>query len=141
MGDSKQFKYRIVKCEEIKYKTDIAASMAIDSDKLSFGFGFKIKKVDENKASVLIVVSYEYGSSELLRHESSTTFEFENMAEVIEFSDGSKVGFHVDILPVLFGLAYSSARGMLAIRTAGTALENYPIPIVDPTEVVNGARL
>lgn len=40
----------------------------------------------------------------------------------------------VQIMPTLIGIAFSGMRGMVAIRTAGTPLEQYPLPIINPKE-------
>ena len=40
----------------------------------------------------------------------------------------------VQIMPTLIGIAFSGMRGMVAIRTAGTPLEQYPLPLIKPKE-------
>lgn len=66
---------------------------------------------------------------------SETTFEITPFDSAFDVPAAGKIVDHIGILPTLFGLAYSSTRGMMAIRTAGTSLVNYPLPIIDAVDM------
>lgn len=135
-----KFEFRIVKCEELKFKMDISSSVPIEKKKLVFNFGFRVIPVEGNKVSIAIAVRFLMGDAEIMYHESSSTYEFRNISDVMAFSENGKVNDKVNILPTLFSIAYSNARGMIAVRTAGGPLCDYPIPIVNPTEILNKAK-
>lgn len=140
MEPAKGIQFRIVKCEELSFETKLSTLINIDSESLSFKFGFKIERVGSEALSIVISAMYYSGEARVLRHESSTTFEISNIEDAFDFSDEGRVDDKVGLMPTLFSISYSTMRGMLAIRTAGTVLDSFPAPIVNPTEVLKNAK-
>ena len=111
--------------------------MKVDLNTVSFRFGFRIVPSGEDKVSFIISALYFLGKDQILKQESSSTFEISNFDSALDFSVNGKVDDKVGIVPTLFSISYSTMRGMLAIRTAGTVLESFPAPIVNPTEITH----
>lgn len=136
MEQQYELKFRLVKCEELSYKTNIDSSLDINSDNLSFNYGFKLIHVGENRVSFHIAVLYRVGYDDILKQESAITYDFEHLDDAISFTSDDRFVDKVGIVPTLFSIAYSTVRGMLAIRTAGSRLENFPAPIINPSAVI-----
>ena len=139
MGERKEFKFRVVKCEELSYKAKLDSSVELLSDKLSFNYGFKFHQGGDNYVVFQIAMIYRFEDENLLEQECAVTYEFLNMDNALVFSENGQVQDLAGIVPTLFSISYSTARGMLAMRTAGTPLENFPAPIVNPEETVKKA--
>ncbi|MCQ2180368.1 MAG: hypothetical protein MJY91_09760 [Bacteroidales bacterium] len=137
MDTANEIQFRIVKCEELSFETKLSASMKVDLNTVSFRFGFRIVPSGEDKVSFIISALYFLGKDQILKQESSSTFEISNFDSALDFSVNGKVDDKVGIVPTLFSISYSTMRGMLAIRTAGTVLESFPAPIVNPTEITH----
>lgn len=62
-------------------------------------------------------------------------FTFDNYDELIQLSDGDLKEVKVDSMAMLhlFAMAYSTARGMILVKTRGTSLEGTILPIIDPS--------
>ena len=83
-------------------------------------------------------VDYFIDKKPVFSHGSEHIFKFLDRSVAFDFmEDGyrDKVG----IMPLLLGLAYNTARGMIAMRAVGTALVSFPIPIINPTEALKRA--
>ena len=111
---------------------------AVSPDVLQFGYGFRIVPVDDDKVSITIKADYLIDKKPVFSHSSEHIFKFMDRSVAFDFmEDGyrDKVG----IMPLLLGLAYNTARGMIAMRAVGTALVSFPIPIINPTEALKRA--
>lgn len=129
--------YAYERCTELNF--DMKAPLdAVSPDVLQFGYGFRIVPVDDDKVSITINVDYFIDKKPVFSHGSEHIFKFLDRSVAFDFiEDGyrDKVG----MMPLLLGLAYNTARGMIAMRAVGTALVSFPIPIINPTEALKRA--
>lgn len=99
---------------------------------------FAGKDADSNVVTLMLGVVYSYMKGmmlhRLLRYSIAVDFE---LSDAGAFSIGDT---GMDIPPRLMTLMYSSAigamRGMLALRTAGTFLKDYPLPLINISALV-----
>jgi hypothetical protein len=75
----------------------------------------------------------------ILFHESEYWFNIPNLEEAV-FIKGDNVQDKVGVLPTLLGICFSTARGMITVRTSGTILDDFPLPIINPTEVLGSMK-
>lgn len=68
------------------------------------------------------------------------TFLIDNFNELIQGGDTEEDSYQIDslLLRHLLAMAYSTARGMILVKTTGTILENAILPIIDPQELMEG---
>lgn len=129
--------YAYERCTELNF--DMKAPLdAVSPDVLQFGYGFRIVPVDDDKVSITIKADYLIDKKPVFSHSSEHIFKFMDRSVAFDFmEDGyrDKVG----MMPLLLGLAYNTARGMIAMRAVGTALVSFPIPIINPTEALKRA--
>lgn len=128
--------YRILSCKELSFEKRLLPSGKLSAADVSFKFGCKFKP-EKNRLAIVIMASLMMAGEDAVKVESETTFEITPFDSAFDVSEGGKIVDHIGILPTLFGLAYSSTRGMMAVRTAGTPLENYPLPIIDAVDTTN----
>lgn len=129
--------YAYERCSELNFDLKVG-NEAVSPEKLRFGFGFRLHPENEDKVSLIINAEYFLDGKQVFSHSSEHVFKFKDRDEVFEFKEAEycdKVG----IMPILLGLAYSTSRGMMVIRAAGTALAGYPAPIINPTEFIANA--
>lgn len=67
------------------------------------------------------------------------TFEVLNMEELLAASKTAEPSLPPPLYLVLLGIAYSTARGLVMAKTAGTVLQGITLPIVDVRQLVEGS--
>lgn len=128
--------YRLVKCGERAFATKLVIGKVYPEKSVAFHFACKINPSEKNRLSFIITVNYTVEGHEVFKLESETVFELMPLEQAIELLPDGKIVDHVGIVPTLLGISYSSTRGMIAIRTAGTGLDSFPAPIVNTVDVV-----
>lgn len=85
-------------------------------------FEVDISKINENQvtlASATFTIKFD--------------FQIENLDTFLNYSeDKTSMTADAEIGIALMGIAYSTARGILLSRTAGTVLEGIILPVIDP---------
>ena len=135
MDTRKTIGYRIVSCQERSFDAKLRLAEKVSGTDVSFQYGCSISVVTANRLSITIISTILVKGKIGLKLESETIFEFSPFDAVFDISSNGRITDRIGIMPTLFGLSYSSTRGMVAIRTAGTYLESYPLPIVDANDV------
>ena len=135
MDTGKTIGYRIVSCKERSFEAKSLLAEKFSGTDVGFQYGCTINVVAANRLSITIISTIFVKGSLGLRLESETVFEFSPFDAAFEISSNGRITDRIGIMPTLFGLSYSSTRGMVAIRTAGTSLESFPLPIVDAIDV------
>ena len=135
METKKPVGYRLIKCKERSFEMKLVSGEKYSAKSVAFHFGCRIEPIGKNQLSFVINIIYTIDGQEAFKQETETVFELEPMEQAIECQPDGRIVDHVNIVPTLLGLSYSSTRGMIAIRTAGTGLEYYPAPIVDAAEI------
>ncbi len=74
----------------------------------------------------------------LLSHTVEAVFEIPSLAEYVTFNQTrDKVDLPPSVMSLMLSVAIGALRGMIAQKTAGTALENRPMPLINLTELVS----
>lgn len=97
---------------------------------------------DEREKTVTMVVGVSYLTvhrlmqERLLQYTVGAVFEFDNCdGHVSVGGDSCMLNTHTAVM--MLGVTIGSLRGMLALRTAGTFLKRYPLPIINISELVS----
>jgi len=64
------------------------------------------------------------------------TFAIGNLAELLVDPDQTNSLLHPQLVLLLTSVAYSTARGILWTRLAGTPLEGIPLPLINPAQLL-----
>ena len=137
MDAIKSVGYRIVSCRELSYMINSRPSEKLSGTDVSYQYGCSINVIEGNHISIKIMSNGFVKGEPVVKLESETVFEFKPFDAAFDISEEGRIVDRIGIMPTLFGLSYSSTRGMMAIRTAGTPLESFPLPIVDAIDVIN----
>ena len=135
MDTVKSVGYRIVSCKERSYDMKFRPTEKMSGTDVNYQYGCSFSLAAANRISVVIVSTVFVKGENVLKLESETIFEFSPFDSAFDTSVNGRIVDRIGIMPTLFGLSYSATRGMMAIRTAGTQLESFPLPIVDAVDV------
>lgn len=135
MDSNKTIGYRIVLCRERSAEVRINLGNTVSESAVRFKFGCYFHTIPAGRLSITIISELMVMEQTVVKVESETVFELSPFDGAFDISNTGKIVDKIGIMPTLFSLAYGSTRGMMAIRTAGTALANFPLPIVDAMEV------
>lgn len=72
---------------------------------------------------------------ELLNYAFETVFDIAGLETLVEL-DGDEVLLPRDLLVTVLNISIGAMRGAIAVRTAGTFLANYPLPLFDLRSIV-----
>ena len=136
MEAGKKFGFRLIRCKELSFESAPVSVKAIPADAVSFQYGFRIMPFEKKGVSLIVTGIILVDGVQVFKLASEFVFEITPMEGVIELMPDGRLQDHANIVPTLFGIAYSTLRGMLAVRTAGTPLEKYPLPIIDAYDAV-----
>lgn len=133
-----EIEIRLLKVQEIGFYMDSSLFGEIKASQLNdlhIFFGFKLKPDIKRDLLVLdVLVKYNLGGikgKKILEIESSNAFKIKNIKDLLKIKDDT-IEDTSGITPTLVGIAIGTIRGMLVTKTAGTPLDKYPIPIINP---------
>lgn len=129
---------RLLCVEEKKFKSDLDEDLAdsINDDNLKINIGYSLLPNRENNSIVVeIAAKYLFAEHELLFLIASLTFEFPEFDEIFDLKDG-KILEKITVIPTLINVAIGTLRGMVASKTNGTFLKNFPLPLIDPNSLL-----
>ncbi len=114
-----------------------------DSSKLNsllrFGIGFEFDIESENEKFVLntnIEYKIEGYEESYLEFSNSIAFKVINLKDALKEEDGKIVEIDDELIISLVAVCIGTSRGLLAANTKGLDWANYPLPILDPKQVV-----
>lgn len=108
-------------------------------DNLTFGLGFEFKiSKDEELFYMQSTISYLYkeNPSPLLSFSNEIIFKIENINEVVKEEKGEILEINDEFLVTLAGVCIGTTRGLLCAKTKGTDWANFPLPLLNPKDVV-----
>ncbi len=106
---------------------------------LSFGMGFQFH-IDKAKEFLKFQTNIHYlitGFDEpLIDFSNEITFHVLGLSSVINQTDEGTTEIKDDFIATLAGVCIGTSRGMLVVNTKGTEWSKFPLPILDPRQVV-----
>lgn len=94
------------------------------------------QSVNQNKSIIVeIAAKYLFAEQELLFLIASLTFEFPEFDEIFDLNDG-EIMEKITVIPTLMNIAIGTLRGIVATKTSGTFLRNFPLPLIDPNTLL-----
>ena len=128
---------RLVSVDEIRFMMSSGEMVDMSGpDDLQIGFMNQVQldEVDKDRISIAFRVRYELKKEPVLESVYRFVFEVKNLAGFVSFHEnGSFTIKH--LMPHLLSVAVGTMRGILVVKTAGTSLSNYPLPIIDANEL------
>ncbi|QZE14314.1 hypothetical protein K4L44_17670 [Halosquirtibacter laminarini] len=104
---------------------------------LGLGFSFNIDLKNEKFVfDTLVKYNVEHIEEPFLQLENKIVFNIKNLTGVIIVNQEDQMKMQDDFLITLTGVAIGTIRGMLAASTKGTQWAKFPLPILNPKEVI-----
>jgi len=145
----KEVKFRLLKIREISFSCNdflVEPDVQFNEENLIVKIGSQLKpNLEDDTFSVRLLAKYllkkESESIVLLSFETETIFKILHLADHIIFSK-TKNEFTTDnnLLLTFTSIAIGSLRGMLVVKTSGTPLNNFPLPLVNPTDILKNSQ-
>lgn len=106
----------------------------VRKDRINFGIQHLIEpKPDSNEVRIGFRINVEQGSKNPVQIAT-----IETNSEYLVKSDRENLftEFPEELLVTFFSIAYSSTRGALTAKAQGSVIEDVPLPLIDPVEIV-----
>ena len=102
-----------------------------------FGFMFNINLENEefgfNTSIQYLIIDFENPVIEL---EVGMIFDIKNLAKVVQYDNEGQYQINDEFLATLTGICIGTVRGILAANTKGNPLAKFPLPIINPKELI-----
>lgn len=140
--NNKEIKVRIVEINEISYKQTqppIPFEKMVFGENLIFGLGFNFDVSIENeifKHKTLISFIIEGFDEPIIELETELVFHVINLQSVVESKKDKEMDIDDNFLSTITGVSLGTSRGILAKNTKGTPLAKFPLPILNPSEIL-----
>jgi hypothetical protein len=106
---------------------------------LSFGMAFEFG-IDQDNEMFIFQTNINYiitGIEEpLIEFSNEIKFHVQGLSSVINESEEGTAEIKDDFIATIAGVCIGTSRGMLAVNTKGTEWAKYPLPILNPQQVV-----
>jgi len=143
----KKTSFEILKIKELSYNYKTLETKDIESfnkENLYIGFKLAFEKATGNIFIVRITATYEYKKDdsiniEVLSIECEFRFEIGDLSEVLILHD-TDFELPSSIMETMVGISVSTIRGMIAVKTAGTFLSDFPLPLIDATKILDRVK-
>jgi hypothetical protein len=143
MAKTKEAQVKLLKVKELSFScTDIVNDLdynIIEKDlRIEIGFNFQIKK-DVNEFIIGTLILYLFKKDEILKYENQTTFSVLNIDQVVT-TDNDKINIKDEFLISLLSVVIGTTRGMMIKNTMGKKINEFPLPILNPKELLNNIK-
>jgi hypothetical protein len=143
MAKAKEVQVKLLKVKELSFScTDIVNDLdksIIEKDlHIEIGFNFHIKK-DVNEFIIGTLILYLFKKDEILKYENQTFFSVLNIDQVVT-SDNDKINIKDEFLLSLLGVVIGTTRGMMIKNTMGKKINEFPLPILNPKELLDNIK-
>ena len=106
-----------------------------NSEAIQLGFSNQIQPdVENNKMTLIFGTKYELEGEVILESVYRFEFEVKDLARFINTDDNNNITIS-HIMPHLISVAIGTMRGILVVKTAGTNLSKFPLPMINPNQL------
>lgn len=127
---------RLISVSEMKFSMDQSIISNIDNpDMIQLGFQNTVfPDIQTNTIAINFGVQYSYNGKVALESIYKFFFYVENLNSYVEVQDNGT--FIVkNIMPHMLSVAAGTMRGILVVKTIGTELSKYPLPMINIMEL------
>lgn len=134
----------LAKIQEVSYQlnTDYDYT-SLTGQNISFGIKYETK-VDKEKEIVRIITTAIYQSSEsketLVEYAIMIEFNVKGISELISNNTNGVEVINRDFMLNLLNISIGTLRGAFFLKTKGSALEQFPIPLIPSTILIDEAK-
>ena len=143
MDENSNILIRIREINEISFtlrQISLPVEEIIFGENLSFGLGFDFKvNVEKNELDFKSSLKYIIKGIEnpVVELETEIAFEIKDMLKVVQTNEEGQLQINDEFLVTLAGISIGTTRGMLAANTKGSQMAKFPMPILNPKEILD----
>lgn len=128
-----KIEFRLISISEVRSMIATADKFSAISSgsEVQITFGNQVyPEVKDNRISLVFSTKYVFKDSVLLDVAYRFTFGVKNLDKfvILNFDGTATIN---TIMPILLNVALGAMRGIVAVKSAGTVLEKYPVPVID----------
>jgi len=142
MEEIKDIQISIDEIKEISFFVN-QAPVPIDQieigEDLSIGIGFEFDvnlEINKFKFYTTVNFSVQEHPEPLVGIETEIIFDIPNLSAVVKIEKNEQLQIEDKFLATLAGVCIGTTRGMLAANLKGSAMAKFPLPILNPTEII-----
>ena len=136
-AENVNIRMRLVSVDEIRFMMSSGEVVDMSGpEDLQVGFMNRVQldEMDKDRMAIAFGIRYEFKKEVVLESVYRFVFEVKNLSDfVILHEDGTFTVKH--LMPHLLSVAVGTMRGILVVRTAGSDLSRYPLPIIEANEL------
>jgi hypothetical protein len=140
-----EIQLRLIKVQETGFFMDTAKLSSITNknpELFNIEIGLQVlPDLSKDLLDLELIVRYllreDSVNNKVVELQTSNLFEIHNLSNVLSITD-TELTDKNNVIPTLVGIALGTLRGILVVKGAGTILNEYPIPIVNPTDLCKG---
>lgn len=111
------------------------------SKEIQIGFTVSMEPDQQNnildfRLGVVYYTVIESVRHQLVEYKALFTFEILGLEEHLQAAELERIAIKPELFSLLLGIAVGSVRGMLAVKMSGSLLDNYPLPIINLTSLM-----
>lgn len=108
---------------------------------MQIGFSSQIKPNNEkNRITIIFGTKYVIAGEVALESVYSFIFEVKDLSQFLTINDDQSITVS-HIMPHFLSVAVGTMRGILVVKTAGTNLSKFPLPMVDVNTLLNNLSM
>lgn len=143
MTKVKEVEIKLARVKELSFScTDLDNDLSLNAIeknlKIEIGFNFELLK-EENEFAIRTLIFYLFKTEEVLKFENQTFFKVKNIDQVINF-EKDKINIKDEFLLSLLSVVIGTTRGMMIKNTMGKKINEFPLPILNPKEVLENLK-
>lgn len=143
MTKVKEVQFKLSRVKEISFScTNLVNDLrheAIEKNlKIEIGFNFQRIK-DNDEFAVRTIIQYLFKDNEVLKYENQIDFNVKNIDQVVSF-EKDKLNIKDEFLLSILSVVIGTTRGMMIKNTMGKKINEFPLPILNPKEVLDNLK-
>src|SRR5699024_3863706 len=101
---------------------------------------------DDKRDYFQLITGFRYNrhrnfiGQELLFYRIAVVYKIEKLGDFVKL-ENSQVTVDTRLLALLLSISIGSMRGMLALRTQNTVFKNYPLPLINVSEILTSMNI
>lgn len=95
---------------------------------------FFLKQDEKDTVSIVFGVKYVLAEDTLLESQYKFRFEVKDLKNFLKYEDGNVLVIQ-ELMPHFLSVAVGTMRGILVVRTAGTRISEFPLPMINVEEL------
>ncbi len=143
MTKVKEVQFKLSRVKEISFSctdtvNDLTNEVIEKNLKIEIGFNFQLLK-DSNDFAVRTLIQYLFKGDEVLKYENQIVFNVKNIDQVASL-EKDKMNIKDEFLLSLLSVVIGTTRGMMIKNTMGKKINDFPLPILNPKEVLDNLK-